>query len=463
MLIADVFKTVGQPTITYIERDSGKLDQALHSALNERGQLCLVTGPSKTGKTTLYRQVLSRRKEIPLVIRCDKSLKCPEIWKKALEEVDFSRAEQKTISSGTKSSAEAEGQHRFGWQWLADVSIRFKGTYTREATESEIRKLIIADPGPDLLVPILQKTNYVLVIEDFHYLDDDEKVLLFQQWKRFIDNEVSVLVLGTTHRAVDIANSNKDLIGRISQIDVLQWSHDDLEKICTSGFDHVGVSISSVLKASLSQEAVGLPIIVQQSCLQMMVDRGVETVAQAKKKRIVLTKRDAEAALHSVAKQKYTQFESYYSTLIRGPREKARKYKTYEIILGCFTLDPIKFSLKRKEIDQRMAKLIVIPSEVPPAASMNSTFGALRKFQEKRGFELLEWRPSEEILYIIEPSFLFYVRWRTLKTDQPKQLDFLELLLRTDWTDDASEIARERSFSIEYIKEFFEKARAAEA
>lgn len=343
------------------------------------------------------------------------------------------------------------------------MSIRFKGTYTKEATDSEIRKLILADPGPDLLVPILQKTNYVLVIEDFHYLDDDEKILLFQQWKRFIDNEVSVLVLGTTHRAVDIANSNKDLIGRISQIDVLQWSHDDLEKICTSGFNHVGVSISSGLKASLSQEAVGLPIIVQQSCLQMMVDREVETVAQAKKKRIVLTKRDAEGALHSVAKQKYTQFESYYSTLIRGPREKARKYKTYEIILGCFTLDPIKFSLKRKEIDQRMTKLIVIPSEVPPAASMNSTFGALRKFQEKRGFELLEWRPSEEILYIIEPSFLFYVRWRTLKTDQPKQLDFLELLLRTDWADDASEIAKERSFSIEYIKEFFQKARAAEA
>lgn len=58
---------------------------------------------------------------------------------------------------------------------------------------------------------------------------------------------------------------------------------------------------------------------------------------------------------------------------------------------------------------------------------------------------------------------MFYVRWRTLKTDQPKQLDFLELLLRTDWTDDASEIAKERSFSIEYIKEFFQKARATEA
>ena len=55
------------PTVTYVKRNDGQLEKQLHDALNERGQLCLVTGPSKTGKTTLYREVLDRRNELPLV------------------------------------------------------------------------------------------------------------------------------------------------------------------------------------------------------------------------------------------------------------------------------------------------------------------------------------------------------------------------------------------------------------
>lgn len=79
-LISDIFKAVGQPTITYVARDSGKIEKLLSSALDERGQICLVTGPSKTGKTTLYREVLSQRGEIALVVQCDRSTKVTDIW-----------------------------------------------------------------------------------------------------------------------------------------------------------------------------------------------------------------------------------------------------------------------------------------------------------------------------------------------------------------------------------------------
>src|SRR5947208_2575239 len=90
--ISDVFKTVGQPTATYVQRNNGYYEGILGRALDERGQLCLITRPSKTGKTTLYREVLSARKEMPLVIPCDRNTKADLIWKKALELVDFERA-----------------------------------------------------------------------------------------------------------------------------------------------------------------------------------------------------------------------------------------------------------------------------------------------------------------------------------------------------------------------------------
>lgn len=427
--ISDVFKSIGQPLVTYVKRDSGKLESHLRHAIGESGQLCLMTGPSKTGKTTLYREVLSGLDLVPLVVPCDKRTTVDQIWKAALEAVDFDRVETRTAASTLRVGGEAELSGKLGWKWLAEAASRFKGTLSRDIADTEARKAILSEPGPDLLIPVLRRTNYILVIEDFHYLDDAEKVLLFQQWKRFIDNEVSVLVLGTTHRAVDIANSNKDLVGRIAQIDVGHWEKDDLTEICRKGFDYLGASLSSALMEMIATEAVGLPIIVQQVCYNIFVRIGVEYVDQVSATPLRrMTTGSVEGCLNEVARTKYAQFEAYYNTLVRGPREKARKYKTYELVIACFTLDPIKFSLPRNELDERLVGL-VSRDERPPAASLNSTLGALKKFQERREFTLLEWIQNEEILYIVEPSFLFYVRWRTRRTGKIIQLDLFEELL----------------------------------
>ncbi len=431
-LIADIFRTVGQPTITYVARDSGKLERELNSALDERGQICLITGPSKTGKTTLYREVITKRQEVPLVVQCDRSTTVADIWKTALEAVDFSRVESRTNSETKKLNGEVEVGGKLGWKWLAEMTARLKVSVGTESSEAEIQKRVLAEPGPDLLIPILKLTSYTLIIEDFHYLEDHQKTTLFQQWKRFVDNEVSVIILGTTHRAVDIANSNKDLLGRISQFDVGHWTLDDLRKIVVKGFEHLELNAPQDLTKIIATEAAGLPIIVQQACLEIFTHRQIIHSDQVRGKPFSINTASVHTSLHSVATKKYTQFEAYYTTLIRGPREKSRKYKTYELVIACFTLDPIQFSLNRGEIDRRIGRLKIPPESVPPAASINSTLGALKKFQEKREFTLLEWRPNEEILYIIEPTFLFYVRWRKQKASEGYQPDLFEILLESN-------------------------------
>lgn len=428
--IADIFKAIGQPGVTYVKRDSGKLEVTLAHALDEHGQLCLITGPSKTGKTTLYTEVLKHRGEIPLVVRCDLTTSVSQIWRMALETVDFTRTISRTSERSSSRDGEIEAGATLGWSWLAGVTTKIRGQISTEKNETEARERIIADASPDHLIPILKNTNYVLVIEDFHYLNDDVKTTLFQQWKRFTDNEVSVIVLGTTHRAIDIATSNKDLVGRIAQINIGHWTIEDLTKIASQGFDYLKCSISNELLNLIASESVGLPIVVQQTCLSLFNNERIEFVEHAHRRNLTFRSEHVEHSLHVVSQTKYTQFETHYTTLIRGPREKSRKFRTYELVLACFTLDPIKFYLSRKEIDERMNKMKLEASEIPPPASLNSTFGALRKFQEKRHFQLLEWRPTEEILYVIEPAFLFYVRWRARQIDsQPIQLDLFEKLL----------------------------------
>ncbi|WP_284757906.1 AAA family ATPase [Agrobacterium sp. fls2-241-TYG-188a] len=431
MKIAEIFRTTGQPTITYVPRDSGHYEARLNGYLDERGQLCLITGPSKTGKSTLYKRVLADRGQLPLVVQCTAEKTCADIWKEALASVNFEQAKHITSTSTTKLSGTAEVGGKFGWKWLAEVTGRFSGTVGNENADSVLRERFLADPSPDLLIPILSETNVVLIIEDFHYLRDQEKILLFQQWKRFIDSEVTILVLGTTHRSIDIANSNKDLIGRIAQIDVAQWSQSDLEKIVLQGFGHLKVDLHYEALEKICVEAVGLPIIVQQVCLQLMTDLKVYVASDVKAHRVSKIEiQQVRSAFTNVANGKYSQFGTYYNTLIRGPKEKNRKYKTYELILACFNMDPISFSLTRSEVNARLSKMGLSNDERPPAASLNSTFGALKKFQDKRKFQLLEWMAGEDSLYIVEPSFLFYVRWRINREKTIGiQLDLFELLL----------------------------------
>lgn len=365
--ISDVFKALGQPDVTYVKRDDGRLEKQLASAISEKGQLCLVTGPSKTGKTTLYKEVLGTRREVPLVVQCDKSLKIQEIWRRALEAVDFDRVEARSSTVTTTIGTEGEISGKLSWAWLAEMATRIKGTLSSANSNADVRKTVLSEPGPDLLIPILQHTRYRLVVEDFHYLEDSEKELLFQQWKRFTDNDVSVLVLGTTHRAVDIANSNKDLLGRIAQIDVGHWQTKDLESICRQGFDYLKLTIPDAIMGMIAAESVGLPILVQQACLGIFTGQGLEYVDEIRKnKKIKIDQQTISVCLHNIAKTKYTQFESYYNTLIRGPREKARKYKTYELVIACYTLNPIKFKLSRTEIDARLNELDIKSSEIPP-------------------------------------------------------------------------------------------------
>lgn len=369
----------------------------------------------------------------PWSCRCTGEKKCSDIWREALAAINFENVIAVTVTEANRFSGAAEVGTKFGWKWLAEVTGRITGTFGQDYSETVAREKILADPSPDLLIPVLNRTNFVLVIEDFHYLDDDEKMLLFQQWKRFIDNDITILVLGTTHRAIDIASSNKDLIGRIAQIDIAQWDEGDLAKICDLGFKYLGVKLDADAKRKICVEAVGLPIIVQQVCLQILLSKGIETDSHiANRDSHSIKVSDVTNAFTVVANRKYSQFGVYYTTLIRGPKEKNRKYKTYELILACFNMDPITFSLTRSEVNNRLAKMKIAPEEKPPAASLNSTFGALKKFQGRRNFELLEWMPNEESLYIVEPSFLFYVRWRiNREKNLGVQLDLFEALLET--------------------------------
>ncbi|ELQ00585.1 AAA family ATPase [Pseudomonas syringae] len=410
ILIKDVFNSYTATRETYISQDSGFYELELKQSILEEGTLCLLTGSSKTGKTSLYKKVLAELDKVPIKIRCNDSLKPDEFWSRPLEELDFSRLKSIEDGATTTIGGSVAGSGALGWEWLGKITATLTASASRASAEKEVKEAILAKPSPSHLVPLLQKSNAVLVVEDFHYLHKDTQREIFQQWKVFTDEGVSVIVVGTTHHGVDLANANPDLVGRISHIELGRWSDSDLQAIAQRGLKKLNVIGPSAISSLVAKESAGLPIIVQQACAQLFKDRGLISwdVGQP----INFTSVEAKKALHNVAKRKYSSFESWYEKLVNGPRKGARKYDTYRVILALFTQDPPIFNMQRAELDRRLGLSGIASAEYPPKASITSTLSALDTFQKSSGFELLEWSKSDKTVYILVPSFLFYLRWK---------------------------------------------------
>jgi hypothetical protein len=440
--ISNVFKTVGQPTITYVERDSGKLEKKLQNAITFSGQICLLTGPSKTGKTTLYKRALQQLRREPLVVRCDKTMSPEQFWRKALETVNFSRIQEIANSTSIGGEVAVEANTTFGWSWLAAITGRVATSATSQLNESEARQVILSDPSPMHLIPILKKLPITLVMEDYHYLSAEAQETIFQQWKYFVDEEVSVIVVGTTHHAIDVITANKDLLGRKIHLEIPSWSEVDLRKIVTQGFDYLEVPISLSVIRFIAKESVGLPIVTQHACEALFTRNSI--YEHQINSHIPCERSDVEEALRSVATDKFAELGQWYNRLIVGPRKRARKYDTYELVLACFADEPVKFQLQRHEISERLEKLCPDGSGLPPAPSVNSMLNAISSFQEKQSFDLLEWRGDEGVLYMLEPLFLFYIKWgvpQKTKDGNKNENSAAALLkkLLLDWTDKKKE------------------------
>ncbi len=424
-LINEVFKTIGTPGVTYVKRNDGAFEFELSNSLNIPGTLCLITGPSKTGKTTLYKKVISEFKKIPLTIRCNDEMTIEDVWKNALEDVNFDRITKEAEKGQVELSTQVKTGINAGWEWLGkiigEISLGLKGTYSSET----VREKVLSSPSPKHLIPILNELPYVLVVEDFHYLSDSTKKSLFQQWKDFTDSEVSTIIVGTAHHAIDLALSNKDLVGRISHIEVGTWETNDLKKIIKQGLDELKIKLTEPQFRLIASESVGLPLITQAICGRLFFDKKITTYNTRDK--IVFDKKSIETAMTNVANQNFNIFKDLYQILITGFRKGARKYNTYELLLLIFTLDPVTFKLNRSEIDKRLDRLDS-KFEKPPVPSVNSTLAAVGKLQKRNGIELMEWSSKQGCLYILEPSFLYYLRWKDINVGITKKTDLLAKL-----------------------------------
>lgn len=376
----DVFSPGALPESTYITRKTRMgftYEERLQQALSVNGYLTFISGPSKIGKTVLCEKVVG----LEHLVEVSGS--------------DFTEKADLWFEIGTKAGMPSGGK---------TVSDRMDyGTMTESYVLTK-----------ESVIEYYQKNELVLLMDDFHYAGTEMQMYMAQQFKDAIRKGLKIIVASLPHRSDDAIRTNPDLQGRVSIIDIVAWTKEELKEIPTRGFMELGIRISRESIARLAQESIGSPHLMQLICLNICILEKVDDCGGKEVSEDILQKAFCFSTMN-------LDYEKIAEVIRQGknPRGKSRKrYKTknmgdldlYGLILEALAIDPPIVSVGFDELMERVQSLVT-GEDRPTTKSLKDYLKNLQEVLLERGraYEVVEWK--DDVLYVLESLFLFYLRW----------------------------------------------------
>lgn len=241
-----------------------------------------------------------------------------------------------------------------------------------------------------------------------------------QQLKDAIRRGFKAIVVSLPHRADEAIRQNADLSGRLSLINMEPWAVKDLKEIAKIGFEKLDLEISDEVAEEIAIESLSSPQLMQYICLNICTILEMEYQGC----------NQIESDILKTA-YRYTTANFEYGDVIalmqKGPntRGKSRNkfqakdgasYDIYELIVKSIAENPPLMKLDFEEIRKRIYALIMDTEKKPTQQSIRECLAKLQELLNEREdiFKVMDWK--EGALYILDPLFLFYLRWGGIRT-----------------------------------------------
>ena len=390
----DVFRPGAFPEYTYISRKSAVSDLSyefrLEQAIKVSGFLTSLVGPSKMGKTILCEKVIGLEKIVEV------------------------------------SGADFDENTDF-WKLAASkVGLAYEGQFSSEKiipdTRDKYGKKEVYALTKDKIIEYYKQEKLVMVIDDFHYAPPEKRMQIAQQLKDAIRRGFKAIVVSLPHRADEAIRQNADLSGRLSLINMEAWEVKDLKEIAKIGFAKLDIEIEDDIAEKIAIESLTSPQLMQYICLNICT---ILELSQSGEKRVCSDILET-AYRYTTANFEYGDVVAF---LKKGPnpRGKSRKhfkakdgrsYDLYELIVKSIAENPPIMQLEFEDVQERIVKLLDDDSEKPKAQAIREHLTKLQELINGREdiFRVLDWK--EGTLYILDPLFLFYLRWGGTKSAQ---------------------------------------------
>lgn len=412
MKMTKVFTPGGFPTVTYIARKEKQLEERVLAAEDYLAKLVVVTGATKSGKTVLVDKVFPQSSSIWI----DGGAITDEdnFWELIVEKADIYTETEYSENNIESSAFEVEGSFE-GNAILAKGSVATKGSIGNEKnTGRNVRR---ATSSKLIAINMLQSGEVPLIVDDFHYIDKKIQKKIVRALKAPIMHGLPVIFIAIPNRKYDAVEVEREMTGRIENIEMPIWEESELRDIAVQGFKALNVDINEPLISQLSQSAYGSPFLMQEFCRALCEKCGVTELTKKKQyisDDINLSDVFAEIAEHSG--------RSIFNKLKRGPRARSDRKKRslkngeqsdiYGVVLeGLKALKPgvesMPYELLRNNIKD------VLAENPPQKNEISRVLDQIAKisYTDTSSTPVIDWQRDDDIITITDPFFAFFLRW----------------------------------------------------
>lgn len=424
--LSDVFSTSKLSKFSYVSRTYKHgltYDEYLANLLKDNDKIISISGPTKSGKTTLTKNVISESKLVRLhgadISSSDK------LWELALAKLNYSTISKET--KGLENSSETSLNADTGAiGWLKGIVIKVGHKRAKKKTKTIQFDKRYSDHQNAIKAMVQQKR--VLLIDDFHYIDFDVQKDICRQLKGDLESEhPPIIICSIPSRADATTRALNELHGRVASIKFNKWGKNELEGIIHRGFQALNYNVQSSTEAMdlFLTEALGSPHVVQDCCKFIGKINNINT---ANKKFwapgiLELTIENIKESLNEVASE--LNYDRSYRLLEEGLNTKGRPRvvhtiigdgdeledaDVYQIILKALEQDPPIDTISRTDIDSRILK--VVRNTTPSRSSVGAVLRNLNRLvlDTNPRNKILEWDEGANELIIMDPLFLLYLR-----------------------------------------------------
>ncbi len=169
--LADVYGSSRDVPLTYQTRE--KVDDRFVNDLT-RNKHIVLHGGSKQGKTSLRKSYLKPSEHI--LIQCTRDMSRARLYELILKNAGYEYEVSSAITTTGKHKIAVKIGAEGGIPFIAKASGESVYEYEKENQKNATRQQLEIDPeDPNDLVRVLALSNFekIIVVEDFHYLDED--------------------------------------------------------------------------------------------------------------------------------------------------------------------------------------------------------------------------------------------------------------------------------------------------
>lgn len=386
---------------SYVDR--GGLDARLRYLLGTDRHIA-IHGDSKQGKSWLRSHVLER--DDTIVVQCQVESTPELLFQQALGLLGI-HAELTTTKTNTlQGTLDLRGNIELGKLLAKATGELAAGGELERATERELQPIGQTPADLSWVARILEASRRRLVLEDFHYLGDEQRTRIAFMLKALGDYGVYVIVVGVWPDDHLLTYYNGDLDGRVEDLR-LEWSDSELDLVLKRGGAALKVEFTDALRGELIADAFGNVGLVQRLAEHVCLAEGILETGRNRELEIG---ESLARARGEVADDMHQRYRAFADNFVRGMKRMSEGLEVYKHLLREFTAADtmdLQVGIDSKEL---LGRITSRGGGAIRQSDLTQALDRVDRLQVKIGVRppVLTYNRRSRRLFLADRSFLFY-------------------------------------------------------